>query len=193
MISTLGRTSHASSSDLETRLSELFNDKDFYIIHEKMSPFNLFEAVGAIRGELRHSNFLAYLLSPNRPHGLRTRPLATMLREFLNRIPTPDRPIMILEVIAGELDDAIVYRERYNIDILVELPSLKLILAIENKIGANAPDGQLEGYRRQLELEFPGHRKLFVFLTPEGIAPNDKRYLAYSYSEHRRCLPILDR
>ena len=39
-----------------------------------MLGFNLFEAVGAIRGELRHSNFLAFILSPARSHGLGTEP-----------------------------------------------------------------------------------------------------------------------
>jgi hypothetical protein len=48
-----------SSHELELRLGALFDDPDFNIVHRRMSPFNLFEAVGAIRGELRHSNFLA--------------------------------------------------------------------------------------------------------------------------------------
>jgi hypothetical protein len=50
---------HLSLGDLEALLGALFDDPEFNKIHLRMSPFNLFEAVGAIRAELRHSNFLA--------------------------------------------------------------------------------------------------------------------------------------
>ena len=43
-----------------------------------------------------------------------------------------ERPIMGLELIAGDLDDAVVYTERDNIDILIELPTINLVVAIEN-------------------------------------------------------------
>lgn len=79
---------------MEGQLSGLFDDTDFLEVHRRMSPFNLFEAVGAIRGELRHSNFLGYLLSPSRPHGLGARPLAAFLRRVLSRTPPLKRPIM---------------------------------------------------------------------------------------------------
>ncbi|MFN3807737.1 PD-(D/E)XK nuclease family protein [Asticcacaulis sp.] len=148
-----------------------------------MSPFNLFEAVGAIRGELRHSNFLAYLLSPSRPHGLGARPLAALIRSILSRMDVKDRPIMALELIAGDLDDAIVYRERDSIDILVELPSLKLVVAIENKVGSKAGDGQLKRYDERLKVSYPDHRRLMVFLTPESTLPDHDGYVAYEYSD----------
>ena len=112
---------------------DLFDDPDFNAIHQRLSPFNLFEAKGVIRAELRHSNFLAYLLSPSRPHGLGARPLVAVVRAILARLPVGERPIGMLELIAGQLDDAIVYRERDNIDTLIELPTLKLVVAIENK------------------------------------------------------------
>ena len=58
--------------DLESKLSDLIDDRDFQRIDRRFGAFNLFEAIGAVRGELRHSNFLAFLLSPTRPHGLGT-------------------------------------------------------------------------------------------------------------------------
>lgn len=172
-----------SSHELELRLGALFDDPDFNIVHRRMSPFNLFEAVGAIRGELRHSNFLAYLLSPSRPHGLGARPLAALIRSILSRMDVKDRPIMALELIAGDLDDAIVYRERDSLDILVELPSLKLVVAIENKVGSKAGDGQLKRYDERLKVSYPDHRRLMVFLTPESTLPDHDGYVAYDYSD----------
>ncbi len=177
--------------DLELRLGALFDDADFQKIHRRMSPFNIFEAVGAIRAELRHSNFLAYLLSPSRPHGLRARPLAAILRAILARMPASQRPIMTLELVAGELDDAIVYRERYNIDILIELPRLRFIVAIENKIDAKATEGQLARYGEHLKSAFPDYRRLLIFLTPDGMNPNHNLYVAYSYAELAQVLETL--
>jgi hypothetical protein len=58
---------------IDDQLSGLLDDPDFSQIQSRMARFNLFEAMGAVHSELRHSNFLAYPLSPNRPHGLGTR------------------------------------------------------------------------------------------------------------------------
>ena len=156
-----------------------------------MSRFNLFEAVGAVRGELHHSNFLSYLLSPNRGHGLGARPLLEVLRAILERIDPPSRPVMTLELIAGDLDDAIVYRERENIDLLIEIGSLKLVVLVENKIDAKAGDGQLARYRQLVEARYPDHRHLLVFLTPDGAEPDQPEYVVFSYSDLARVLEVL--
>ncbi len=183
--------SDPSIHELEARLGELFDDRDFHAIHLRMSSFNLFEAVGAIRAELRHSNFLAYLLSPSRPHGLGSKPLAAVLRAILARLPTSQRPVMSLELIAGEMDDAVVYRERDNIDVLIELRTLKLIVAIENKVGARAGAGQLERYSDHLRSAFPDHRRLLVFLTPDGSQPDHEDFVAYDYADLAATLEAL--
>jgi hypothetical protein len=111
----------------EDSLSALFDDDDFKAIHARMSCFNLFEAIGAVRGELRHSNFLAYLLSPGRSHGLGAKPLVRVMRTVLERIGPQERPVMTLEILVGDLGDVIVYRERDNIDLLIEINSLNLV------------------------------------------------------------------
>jgi hypothetical protein len=184
-------TSDLLLHNLEARLGALFDDPDFLTIHRRISPFNLFEAVGAIRAELRHSNFLAYLLSPSRPHGLGARPLAAVLRAILMRLPASQRPVMTLEMIAGDLDDAVIHRERDNIDILVELRALKFVVAIENKVGARASDGQLERYSKLLGSAFPEYRKLLVFLTPDGSQPGHDQYVAYDYASLAETLETL--
>lgn len=55
---------------IDDLLSALLDDPDFHEVQGRMSRFNMFEALGAVHGELKHSNFLGYLLAPNRPHGL---------------------------------------------------------------------------------------------------------------------------
>ncbi|MEY9828908.1 hypothetical protein ABIA25_000723 [Sinorhizobium fredii] len=168
---------------LEQKLGVLFDDPDFNMVHRRMSPFNIFEAVGAVRAELRHSNFLAYLLSPSRPHGLGAAPLAALICSILSRMPPEERPIMALELIAGDLDDAVVYRERENIDILIELPSINFVVAIENKVGSKAGDGQLQRYDDRLKGLYPTYRRLMVFLTPDATAPDHDGYVAYDYAD----------
>ena len=166
----------------EDGLSALLDDGDFKAIHARMSHFNLFEAVGGIRGELRHSNFLAYLLSPGRPHGLGTKPLVAVLRAVLEQLPAAERPVMTLELITGELDDAVVHRERDNIDLLIEAPSIKLVVCVENKVDTGAGKGQLERYRTLVEGRYASWRKLYVFLTPAGADPGHAAYIAFSYA-----------
>ena len=147
--------------------------------------------VGATRGELRHSNFLAYLLSPSRPHGLGARPPLAILRSILKGMPEKERPISALELLTKDMDDAIVYRERHNVDILIELPSMKFIVAIENKVGSKVGEGQLKGYDEFLIEIYPKHRRLMVFLTPDATEPDHPGYVAYDYGRVASTLEML--
>jgi PD-(D/E)XK nuclease superfamily len=149
------------------------------------------QAVGAVRGELRHSNFLAFLLSPHGSHGLSSEPLQRILRGFIGHCPRQARPIGSLKVAVGDLDGALVFRERDNIDLLVEIKELNLVVAIENKVDAKAGEGQLAGYKAFIKARYPGWRQLLVFLTPEGIDPEEDEWVAYSYIELARIIEAL--
>lgn len=166
---------------IDDKLGALLDDPAFAEIQQRMARFNLFEAVGAVSGELKHSNFLSYLLSPNRPHGLGVRPLQQIFRRVLETLPTADRPLSTLELLVGDLDDAVVHREHDSIDLLIEIDALNLIVVIENKVRAKAGVGQLKRYRELVEARYPTHRRLLVFLTPDGTAPDDDGYVAFSY------------
>lgn len=174
--------------EIEERLADLIDDADFQAIVSRRSSFNLFEAVGAIRGELRHSNFLGFLLSPARNHGLGAQPLIRMLRAILAKMPRDERPLSALELIVGDLDGAIVDRELHNIDLLIEIRPLNLVVLIENKIDAKAGEGQLARYKSIVATRYPGHRRLLVFLTPQGTPPNEPGYVPFSYVEAAKVL-----
>jgi len=173
--------------NIEDQLSNLLDDREFQEIDARFRRFNLFEAVGAVRAELRHSNFLAFLLSPSRPHGLGVDILTRLLRAFVAKLPREKRPIGILDLLVGNLDAAIVERERNNIDIFIEVKPLKLAVVIENKVDSLVSEGQLVRYRQFVQHRFPDWRKLFVLLTPDGERPDDPNYddpeyLTFSYS-----------
>jgi hypothetical protein len=180
---------NSENPDSEDALNRLLDDEDFHFLDSKLGRFNIFESMGGVRGELRHSNFLGYLLSPSRPHGFSGMVLERVLREILNGMPRARRPIRPLELAIADLDDATVHRERDNIDLLIEISSLNLVVLIENKIGAGAGDGQLNRYKEILEGRFPSHRRLLVFLTPDGVAPECDDYVAFSY---QRLAALLD-
>lgn len=180
-------------AELETALSDLIGNSDFIDIHNSRARFNLFEAVGATRAELKHSNFLAFLLSPARTHGLSTAPLQLLLRALLTQIVPERRPIRPLEVAIGDISDALVFREVDNIDLLIDIPSLNLVFLIENKVGTTAADGQLERYKRIVEKKYPSRQKLFVYLTPEGSDPEHPDYVPFSYTELASVIESLTR
>lgn len=167
---------------IDDQLSALLDDHDFLEVQSRMSRFNLFEALGAVHGELKHSNFLGYLLSPSRPHGLRSRALERILRCAIETIPPGGRPISSLDLIVGDLDNAIVHRERYGIDLLIEIEEVNPVVVIGNKVRAKAGDGQLARYRERIAAEYPDYRKLHLFLTPNGPTPDDDSYWPLSYS-----------
>ena len=156
---------------LEASMGELLDDGDFLELDTRLGRFNLFEAVGGVRAELRHSNFLSFIFSPNRSHGLGSVVLERTLRAVLEQISPSERPVRTLELALNDLDDAVVHRERDNI-LPIEVPSLKLVMMIENKVGSSAGDGQLARYKALVEHRFPSERRLFVLLTPDGVDPD---------------------
>lgn len=158
-------------------------DEVFRSIDEELGKFNLFEAMGAVKSELKHSNFLEFLLSPNRSHGIGSAALHQLIKAALKKLEANKRPVGTLELMVGDLDSAVVYRESDNIDLLIELKALDLIVVIENKIWAEVSEGQLQRYRALVESKYPKFKHLFVLLTPDGYPPDDPSYLALSYSE----------
>jgi hypothetical protein len=169
--------SEAAATD-EAVLEELLLDPEFVAL-SAAQPFNIFEAMGMVRAEIRHSHFLAHLLDPNGSHGLGDRLLRTILVEACRHHST----LRVADILLASFDDAIVERERFNVDILVTAPALGLVFAIENKIGSGEHDDQLSRYRATLEREFAGfpHRVL-VYLTPDRAEPSDHAYIALGYS-----------
>lgn len=102
-----------------------------------------------------------------------------------------ERPVSALELIVGDLDAAIVDREMHNIDLLVEVKQLNLLVLIENKVDSKAGEGQLARYKAVAERRYPQHRRLLVFLTPEGTPADEPGYVAFSYLKIAKVLETL--
>ena len=156
----------------------------------RMKGINLFDAVDMTTQEIKHSGFLAWLLSPARPHGLGNAFLRRVLEILFTR-PKPAgescSPNSEILCKAGISDLAalepffeseitvekeyVVHNRESRIDIFVESKAAKTVLVIENKVFTGAHDDQLERYRRELA-DRTDWKKIFVFLTPHGDAPS---------------------
>lgn len=170
-------------ANVEEGLAALIENREFRGVHQKLRRFNLFDALGVVSGELKHSNFLSFILSPTRSHGIGGDLLRQFIRVAIVKLPSEQRPIRTLELMTADLDNAIIYRERDNIDLLIELKHLKLVVLIENKIYAAVGDGQLTRYKKIVEANYPTFKHLFILLTPEGIEADEDEYVSVSYSE----------
>jgi hypothetical protein len=184
------------AQDLAALEALVVDNPELEALETKLARFNLFEASGLVRHEIRHSNFLAFLLDPSQPHGLGDTFLKWLLQETLGREEAKLlHSLSPLDLHLKGLSGSVVRREWRNIDILIENEDLKLIVAIENKIGIGEHSNQLLRYREMLHREFPhAEHIVLILLSPEGTAPSDENYLAIGYETvHALLAKILTR
>lgn len=60
----------------------LVENQELEILNARLSAFNMFEVLKVDRAEIRHSNVLGWLMTPNGSHGLGP----VFLRRFLSRL-----------------------------------------------------------------------------------------------------------
>lgn len=173
-----------SNSEDEKILQELLiNNREFERLEALISEFNLFESIGAVHQELRHSDFLAFLLNPKENHGLGDIFLKRLLQHLLIKSPTKSLSPISLSI--WKLDEVSVLREWHDIDILVIDERNKFVVVIENKIDSQDHDGQLNHYYDVAKNKYPNYKLLLIYLTPDGNQPSeDVKYecLLLSYS-----------
>ncbi|MEY2702207.1 MAG: hypothetical protein RLY43_840, partial [Bacteroidota bacterium] len=95
----------------------LLNDNEFERLELELQTPNIFEILNISRAEIRHSNFLRWLLDPNGNHGLGK----MFLMKFLREVAISDTATEIDEFEINDLNynKAEVRREWNNIDLLI--------------------------------------------------------------------------
>ncbi len=154
---------------------------DLLRLERLLSRFNLFEAVGVVRHELRHSDFLAYLLNPSQHHGLGAVFLKGLLQAVLLTTEGASA-VSPSELDVWDLSQAVVQREWHHIDILVIDDINRFAVLIENKVDTGEHSGQLKRYYSDVCSHYPGYNVVALFLTPDGDAPSSNAYHAVSYT-----------
>jgi hypothetical protein len=147
-----------------------------------LDQFNLFEAIGAVRAELRHSDFLSFLLDPTQNHGLGPAFLKRLLQKTLVRAAEVQTGVSPIDLDVWDLGETLVLREWQDTDILCVNLDRRLTVLIENKIDASEHSDQLRRYLEVVQGHYPGHRTIALYLTPEGDDPSDDRYIPIDYA-----------
>ena len=88
----------APSSSECRQLDKLAADPDFLRLDRWLRKFNIFDAVGIERQELRHSDFLAFLLNPYRDHGLGGTFIEILLNEIQKNYPKSKKPLATFSI-----------------------------------------------------------------------------------------------
>jgi hypothetical protein len=149
-----------------------------------LEQFNIFEAIGVVRQESRHSDFLAFLLNPQENHGLGDVFLKRLLQKILVATQGVIVPITPIDLDVWSLDQTLVLREWQNIDILLLDEAHKLAIIIENKINISEHSNQLEKYHDQVHQHHPNWNIIGLYLTPDGESPKGEAkemYLPVDY------------
>ena len=128
----------------------LLTDKCYLKVKEEILCPNIFNILSLEYYEIRHSNFLAWLLDSNESHAC-----GSLFSSVLLEILFPKSSINNV--------DFSIYRERENVDLLLESPSEVLVL--ENKIRAKDHENQLSGYRSHIQAKYPRHSLSLIHIS----------------------------
>lgn len=155
------------------------------------NKYNVFDILNINRQELRHSDFLAFLMNPIRS--------GEIGRQFLHNFLTllskdyPELGLDFFNMFYCDFEKVIVKREYKQIDILLDVKlsnsEKKYIIAIENKIdsGEQFYDnkdvmGQLVKYKNIVDSEYNNHIPIYLFLSPDKRLPSDNNWIAIDYN-----------
>ena len=145
--------------------------------------FNVFRALRLDAHEIRHSNFLGWVLDPSESHGqadLFLRLFLDLLAARMDGLAPAGTP--------GELAGADVSREHDQLDLRIVIPNRHLVIGIENKVFTKEHSGQLTRYATAVARDFPGWRHALLYLTLAGDEPSDKRWQSLSHREVHRVI-----
>lgn len=183
----------ASAEEQYRWLTELiFDSKELDQLGGMVSEFNLFEAMGMVRQEIRHSHFLGTLLNPRESHGLGSRFFESLFARLLYGLrDRHECEISLLDIDLCDYDDLQVSREQERIDLLLVSEQNRQVFIIENKIDAGEHGNQLERYEQSVLRRYPEYRKVFVFLTLDGSEASRDGWLNLSYAQVIQCLSEL--
>lgn len=175
---------------MRTLLEKFKNDNLLEKLEDKLKEPNIFSILKMESYEIRHSNFIAWLLDPNESHNLGH----SFLKPFLEDIFSENKVDFIKNYYIDEyiskieLQNIKILREYYNIDLLVI--SDEFVICIENKIFAQEHSDQLSKYTKTLEEVFKDKKHIFIFLTPLGNSAkkeeNSNIYISYSYRKIKK-------
>lgn len=176
------------------KIHDLARNQGFLKLQRELNKFNIFHATGMTNQEIKHTQFLGYLLDPNESHGIKDE----FLIRFIQSLPKPeDTETYTINILDFNLSYSKTIKEKgfegikNRLDLIIEIPSLEnpekiYIIAIENKIGASAGKNQLRIYREAIKKTYQEKLQInpiLLYLTVNNEEPNDKDWVPILYSE----------
>lgn len=158
--------------DSQTLAALVVDNPDLERLEALLEQFNVFEALGVVRQELRHSDFLAFLLDPLQNHGLGDAFLRKLLQKAVVVGQSDTLPVTLIDLDIWSLEGVSGQREWRGIDILLLDDQHQLVVIIENKIDSQEHSNQLNRYRQVIRQHYPNWRTLALYLTPDGDEPS---------------------
>ncbi len=152
-------------------------------LESQVNPLNIFEAVGLVDQEIRHSHFLAYLLDPQQNHGLGSALVRKFVQRAVSRASDPLLPITLIDLDTWDLEQLQVITEWKKIDVLLRDDSNRFVVVIENKIGTSEHSDQLKRYWKTVEEHYPAYKKIGIYLTPDCDLPSCDRFITMGYGD----------
>jgi len=178
-------------NNIKDELATLIKDTSIEKLELLLFKPNIFDILKIKDVEVRHSNFLAWLLDPEGNHNLRD----IFLKWFLKEVFASVKVAWANEFMVDSMDtrDIKIMREFTRIDLV--LVSTEFVLVIENKMWSADHTDQLNRYKQTINKIFPKHKKAFVFLTPYGAEPklpdDAGVYVSYAYASIVKILEYL--
>jgi|TARA_B110000114_G_C15028630_1_gene371978 hypothetical protein len=162
----------------------IFNNKELEKLESIEDKFNIFSSLGIINQEVRHSNFLAWLLNPHETHNLVDYFTTRFLKLAVYNDSNENPDLNLIDIDTLNLSKINVYREWNNIDVLLVDDDQKVVCVIENKVDSKEHSNQLTKYRKVIESNYSDYKKLYIYLTVYGEEPEtEKAYISISYRE----------
>jgi hypothetical protein len=177
---------NVNTKKLKSLYYDLLKETDIDVLELGLKEPNIFQILKSTNNELKHSNFLSWLLNPNESHKIGD----IFLKRFIREVFSSEKFEELEQTETNDINfsNVEVRREWKNIDVLIVLekkenPKNKVIICIENKIKSKEQEKQLTTYKNTVEKEFPKEKKAFVYLTLDGDEPEkETSYMVMSYS-----------
>ena len=168
--------------DVEALRSFVDDNEDLEQLETILDRFNLFESLGLVRQEIRHSAFIRWFLDPSETHGLGDFPLRQFLRRVIKAGEEHEGDLpSLFDLDDWNLGEVEIRKEWRNIDLLILDEDNRFVCTIENKVDSGEGPDQLPRYKRTVKQAFGEYKRVFVFLTKSGDPPSDEAYIRMSY------------
>lgn len=169
--------------DFQEKLIKLISSNDLDILESRLNQLNIFNILKLSEYEIRHSNFLAWLLDPNENHKLKDLFLKKFIIKILRSYNKYDFKLDYIKLFNYDLSDLVVIREKYNVDLLLISQKNKFLIIIENKWNSRESKNQLNKYLNTISEKYPLFDIIPVYLTKYGVEPSNNKYVIISYED----------